>query len=263
MQEGGCRSTPVLGGAPAQAERGRLLPGPRGQGLVRSEMPPSVWRALGRETPRGQLPTSRSCPGPRPYGRGRRGSGLTLRCPRRPPPWGPRPHPAPSVCVAGKPPAHSSLEEGVGPPTQLQSSGPSSQGRGISWPLPEACRALAGGEKDTLHCPADPRTPARAFRFPGCFRPPSAHSVSPRRRTSGAVPALSPLGRHSRAFRVCRGPVTFGGGWRGSLLTEGGLWLLLPTHVAARRPRCCPSRVIGRTAAPTAAGLTGESEMRK
>lgn len=185
-----------------QAERGRILPGPRGQGLVRSQMPPSVRRALGRETPRGPLPTSRSCPGPRPYGRGRRGSGLTLRCPRHPPPWGPV-HILPLPSALPESPRRTLLWRRVWPPNRPQSSGPSSQGRGISWPLPEACRALAGGEKDTLHCPADPRTPARAFRFPGCFRPPSAHSVSPRRRTSGAVPALSPLGRHSRAFRVC------------------------------------------------------------
>lgn len=36
---------------------------------------------------------------------------------------GPRPHPAPSVRVAGKPPAHSSLEEGVGPPTGRRAVG--------------------------------------------------------------------------------------------------------------------------------------------
>lgn len=164
---------------------------------------------------------------------------------------------------------------GCGPPNRPQSSGPSSQGRGISWPLPEACRALAGGEKDTLHCPADPRTPANVrqeVRRPPLQRPfvflgasdlhpltafhPGAGPPAPCRLFLPSADVLGPS-------ECAEGPSHLGEAGVALCSRTGGLWLLLPTHVAARRPRCCPSRVIGRTAAPTAAGLTGESEMRK
>lgn len=179
MQERGCRSTPVLDSCARRSPGGRLSAGASCRGRVgRASSAPRCRRlcgrcTLGRETPRGQLPTSRSCPGPRPYGRGRRGSGLTLRCPRRPPPWGPV-HILPLPSASPESPRRTLLWRRVWPPNRLQSSGPSSQGRGISWPLPEACRALAGGEKDTLHCPADPRTPANVrqeVRRPPLRRP--------------------------------------------------------------------------------------------
>lgn len=183
--------------------------------------------------------------------------------PPPPPTVGPRPHPAPSVRVAGKPPAHSSLEEGVGPPTGRRAVGHRVRDVGSAGPFLKPAVPWPAARK-TLCTVRQIRGPRRGpFVFLGAS---DLHPLTPFHPGAGppAPCRLFLLSADVLGPSECaEGPSHLGEAGVALCSRTGGLWLLLPTHVAARRPRCCPSHVIGRTAAPTAAGLTGESEMRK